>query len=789
MPKVSPLQSSFNGGEVSPLVYGRVDSDRYKASLAKCLNYLPTVQGGLIRRPGTYYVGAVKDSTKATRLVRFEYSTTQAYVLEFGNLYVRIYKNQAQLLNGGSAVEVTTTYTEAELFDLKFSQSADVLYITHPSHPPASLTRTATETTWTLVNFGALYGGSSVIGQDRVPYMSENTAAIGSVTVYDPDMTITLSAISAFVAPFSYNATFTASAAIFASTDVGRGIRLFDGNRWFSGRLNTFTSSTAMDGHIYQSTAPSAAITRWRLGVWSNTSGPAASCFHEDRLWFFGAPRAPQRLDATEVGGYSNSFLNFAPTARDGSITDANALSFTLSSNDVQYGRWLISDERGLIAGTAAGEWVIRSSSGQGEGITATNVSAKQATSYGSSKVQPVALGKSTIFVQRSGRKVREMSYFYDVDGFRSPDMTLLAEHITGLGVVQMGVMKEPQPVVWAAREDGTLLAMTFERDMDALKVAWSRHEVGGVGDAAGNKAEVESIAVIPSSDGLQEEVWMVVNRYINGATVRQIEFMTPFFDDETDQQDGFFVDAGLTLDSPVTVTGATAANPVVVTAVAHGFANADQVRLVDVVGMTELNGNNYLVANKTADTFELTNLSGTNIDGTAYTAYVSGGEVRKMVSTISGLSHLEGQSVSIVGDGAVQPNKTVTGGVITLTTKASVVHVGLGYNSDGQMLRLEAGAADGTALGKTRRAHRVGLLLHRSLGLKFGVDFDSLTPIVFRTTAVQHGDPPPLYSGIKSQTMESTYDFENQFCWRQDQPLPSTVLAIMPQMVTQDRG
>src|SRR5690606_27123074 len=125
----------------------------------------------------------------------------------------------------------------------------------------------------------------------------------------------------------------------------------------------------------------------------------------------------------------------------------------------------------------------------------------------------------------------------------------------------------------------------------------------------------------------------------------------------------------------------------------------------------------------------------------------------------------------------------------ITLDRPASKVHVGYAYNSDAQMLRIEAGAADGAALGKTRRVHRVGLLLHRTLGLKIGMSFDKLTELTFRRTTDAMGSPPSLFSGVLSETIEADYDFENEFCWRQDRPLPGTILAAMPQMVTQDRG
>src|SRR5258708_5573447 len=106
MPKVSKLQSNFSAGEVSPIVYGRVDAQRYKAALATCLNYLPTLQGPLIRRPGTKYVANAKDPANPPVLIPFQFSATQSYILEFGNLYIRFYTNGGQVLTNTNVFKV-----------------------------------------------------------------------------------------------------------------------------------------------------------------------------------------------------------------------------------------------------------------------------------------------------------------------------------------------------------------------------------------------------------------------------------------------------------------------------------------------------------------------------------------------------------------------------------------------------------------------------------------------------------------------------------------------------------
>lgn len=848
MPKVSPLQSNFNGGEFSPWAYGRVDSERYREGLKTCLNYVPTRQGGITRRPGTMFVAEVKTSAAKPRLIPFEFSTTQAYMLEFGNEYIRFYKDNGQIVldsqaitaitnastavltyagadtyangdeiyisgivgpigtylnnrnfkvanvtagsntlelnymdgtavnstsmglytSGGTVEEVYTLaspYITADLFDIKFVQSADTLYLVHPDYAPRKLTRTG-HTSWTLTTIDFLDG----------PYLPTNTTSTtltpGAAT--GTGVTLTASAVTGINA-----------GAGFQTTDVGRLIRLKQGSVWGYVKITGRTSTTIVTVDVINTLTTIDAKATWRLGVWSGTTGyPAAVAFHEDRL-FFGGPEAyPQRLD----GSNSSDYENFAPSATDGTISASNGLSFSLNAEDVNAIKWITSEEKGMLIGTVGSEWVVRPASAT-EALTPTNIQAKPATKNGSSNLQGMRIGRASVFLQRAKRKIRELTYFYEVDGFQAPDLTEIAEHVTETGIVQMAYQKEPQGIIWCVREDGVLAAMTYERSMDGLRASWHRHIIGGYSDAANSNAVVESVAVIPSPDGTRDEVWLVVRRRINGGTKRYIEYITKFFEDTDDQHEAFYVDTGLSYDLPVTITAATAANPVVVTANSHGLVNGDTVIIRDIIGMTELNGNIYTVANKTANTIELTS-NGSNVDGTGFSAWVSGGTVRKRVSTVSGLWHLEGQTVNILGDGAVQPTQTVTNGAITLTTAAGTVHIGLNKSARGEMLRLDAGAADGTALGKTRRVHRVGFLVHRSLGLRIGTNFDEddMNVVTFRRTSNQLGAAPPLFSGVISETLDADFDFENNICWEQYQPLPSTILAVMPQMVTQDR-
>jgi hypothetical protein len=464
--------------------------------------------------------------------------------------------------------------------------------------------------------------------------------------------------------------------------------------------ITAYTSATVVTATITVSPNAATASATWRLGVFSVTTGyPGCVMFYEDRLFFAGCTNYPQRVDGSNIGDYET----FSPTDSTGTVADTHSIAVTLNASDVNVIRWMVDDEKGLLIGTVGGEWILRPSTLQ-EAMSPTNITAKRSTTFGTANIQARRTGKAAVYVQRSGRKIRELAYVYEVDGFRSPDLTVLAEHVTKGGIVEFDYQQEPHSVIWFVRSDGVLVGLTYERDQDV--VGWHRQIIGGAfgsGDAI-----VESVASIPTPDGTADETWLIVKRTIDGRTTRYIEYITPNFDAD-DTTTAHFVDCGL------------------------------------------------------------------EYDGTPAT-------------TISGLWHLEGQTVQILTDGATHPDRTVTDGAITLVRSASLVHVGLQYQSSAKTLRIEAGAADGTAQGKTKRIHRVTVRLYKTLGLQYGADENSLDTLPFRTSATALGTPPAMFNGDKSVNWNSYYDTLGQMYFRQDQPLPFTLLGVFPQLVTQDR-
>lgn len=847
MTKAAPLKNDFSGGELGDFVHGRVDSDRYGAGVALCLNFIPTLQGPITRRVGTFFVTPLKDCSKRGRLFRFVFSKFKAYLLIFENLLMRVVKNdnlvtftpknitaatQANPVqitsnahgysNGdrvtfagvggmlqlnlrefrvagaaantftlqdaqtGAAVDGTAfgaytsggtvakifemahPYSDAELPDVQVSQSNDVIYCTHPDHPPQKIVH-ASDTSWSCTQIAFTDG----------PYLDMNTTAI----MLNPAATGPGSVV------------VTASASLFASTDIGRSIRILHTGSWGWGVITFFTSATQVTVSVTRAWGGSGSgVTTWRLGVWSNTTGfPTTSGFFQTRMVYGGADFLPNREDLSVV----NSFEDFTPTAANGAVSDSNAIAVVQDSNEVNGTEWLVPTDRGMAVGTTGGEVLVAPNS-QLAAITPTDVTAKQLTFYGSAPIPPARAGRSILYFKGGARRLLEMAFFIESDGFQSADLSTLNEDATLSGVREVAYTRESQPILWCVREDGVLAAVTFARDADALRVAWHRHVLGGVSTAGGDPAVVESVATIPDPTGTYDEVCLIVRRLINGRTVRTVEVMDRAFDKTVWAHDAFFVDCGLSLDSSVAITAVTNGNPVVVTTgSAHGFANGDDVFITETSGflngddVSQLNGRHFTAANVTGTTLELKQgVPAANLDGGSFTPYGQGGKIAKRVTSVSGLSHLEGQTVAVLGDGGVQASRVVTGGAITLQYPAAFVHVGLPYNSDIQLLPFEAGAPDGTAEGKLKKMERIMFRLYRTASLKYGQAFDeTMRPLEFRVATDDAGVAAPIFTGPKSVAGGQRYDLEAKLCIRVDEPLPATILSIAPRMTVETKG
>ena len=796
MPFASRLQTNFTAGEISPRLFARVDIEKYAAGAAAIENMIVLPHGGLARRPGTHFVDAVKDSSKFTRLIPFELSATLAYVLQFGEGYIRFHTNHSIVIDGrdftngtfeagiegwtdisdgsgsithdpaelrmnlvgggaghearaeqsfkavstqqytvtvdvaGGSVgwkvgtqsggteiasgtvavgvdqtfafnspasqevfvtfenanndtrqidnvrlsspiyEIDSPFLEGDLDEIKFAQTSTALYLVHPEFAPRRLRRDAVNE-WVLELLDFADG----------PYQDQND-----------DDTLTLDPAAASGPAVAV----VASADLFAAGDNGRVLRLNNpasGTDWGWGIITAVTDARNVTVNVREPFATANATANWRLGAWSDTSGyPSAITFFEQRLAFANTAAEPDRFWMSKSG--TSMIEVFSPTDFDGSVNDDNAITYQIADDQVNAIHWMDGGDV-LVVGTASGEYVIRA--GGSEAVTPANVQVKRQTTRGSDRfVRPVRIDQQLLHLQRAGRKIRNFFFDFDINGYVSDDITIVAEHITRSKVFEMAYQQEPDSLVWAARGDGLLLGLTFQRDQQV--VGWHRHLIGGRLD--GGSAVVESVAAVPTPGNTADELWLVVARTVDGQIRRYVEYMEqPYNLVDTPQNAAFFVDSGLTYDGPP----------------AQVFA---------------------------------------------------------------GIGHLEGEAVSVLADGAVHPDVTVTAGQITLTRPASKVQAGLSYRSLVRMLSPEAGGGPGPASGKTKRVSELVLEFFETLGARYGADESELDVIPFRAGGNTMDSPPPIFTGFKKVLFPKGYGRRVEPVVIQDQPLPMTLLA-----------
>ena len=852
MARVAVQLTNFTGGELSPRLDGRNDLAKYSSGCSTLENLIVYPHGSAARRPGTNFVAEVADSTKKTRLIPFEFSTTQTYMLEFSNLKIRVFKDNGAVLEGDKTIsaitkanpavvtatshgyengdevlisgvggmtevngkrflvadkttntfelqdkdgtdinssgfttytsggvsnkvfEITTPYLEAELFDLKFAQSADVMYICHPNHEVEKLSRTG-HTSWTLTDVDFTKG----------PFLDANTTSttLTPSSAGTGSRTITASAVTGINGGSG-----------FLATDVGRQIHFNDGY----GVITAVGSTTSITVNVTIAFANANAITNWFLGAFSDTTGhPSCVTFFEQRLVFAATLNNPQTVYFSKSGDYENMDANLG-----GTIADDDAIIYTIASNQVNAIRFMTAT-RTLIIGTAGGEFAV-SGGGSDSAITPTNILIKKQSNHGAANVDAISVGNATLFLQRARRKIRELAYNFDVDGYVAPDMTILAEHITEGGLTQVAYQQEPNQIVYATREDGELIGLTYQREQQVT--AWHRHIFGGrFGIATLTVSDYANIAngtklTLTKSDGT------TVDFTSTTGTAGTNEFKTETNNNTTatNLKNAINAHANFTAtvsSAVVTVTETSheATGYLIIksfdstrlTATSEGKAVVDSVSVIPtddkeyqtwIIVKRTINGvtRRYVEYLNELDFDETDNTSFNFLDSSlSYTGSAA--------TTISGLDHLEGQVVSILADGATHPNKTVSSGAITLDRSAKNVKVGLAFTSLLQTMRLDAGSQDGTSQGKTKRIYDITVRMFETIGIEVGPDLNNMERIPFRSSANLMDEGIPPFTGDKEIEFRGNYETDGFIFVRQTQPLPFTILSLYPRLTTND--
>jgi hypothetical protein len=422
-------------------------------------------------------------------------------------------------------------YAEAEIGDIKYTEEGNNLYLFQKDHRVHIIDGTSLVVTATPTQDG--------------PYLDENTTAT----------TLTFSGVSGSVTVTASSTTGINGGSGFQTTDVHRVIRVNTGTAdapdWSWLRITARSSTTVVTATVLgPNLASAAANTKWRLGLYSDTTGhPTHGVIHENRLWLI-SDAAPGRIDASRtVDGFNNTtFFNFAPTTQDGTVVDSSAISASFSGAGRKNLYALQVTDSGLLALSDSSEWLIRASSFD-DPLTPFTIQARQVTNYGAADAMAARAGRNVLFIQALGRAVMELrSDRGEVDG---NDIARRARHLTAAGVAEIALSKVPVPILWARRADQRLIGCSYRNDLEGQQAGWHRHNMAWADDPVDVDSEweedlgpVTSIAVAPFSDveGTRNDVlWIAVDR--NGQTC--VEYLMPSFDDTLDPNEAFFVDSG----------------------------------------------------------------------------------------------------------------------------------------------------------------------------------------------------------------------------------------------------
>lgn len=685
MANVRTLQRSFGGGEVTPEFFGRIDDAKYQSGAAKMRNFIALPHGPAANRPGFAFVLPVKDSTKKARLIPFVYSTTQTFVLELGAGYFRFHTQGGTLRSDGTLegfasvkapYEIANPYAEADLFDIHFVQSADVLTLVHPSYPPKELRRLGL-TNWALTDISFVTSLGAPTG-----------VAATATTAPSPSGLITYAYVVTTVGADGLDESLASSSASCSNNLLQSGA--YNTITWAAAtgatRYNVYKQSNGLYGYIGQTdgltfkddniTADISKTPPISNAPFTGAGNyPGAVSYFEQRRCFGGTTNKPQNLWLTRSGTESN--MNYSlPTRNDDSI---NIRVAAREANTIRH----IVPLANLILLTSAAEW--RLASINTDAITPSSVSVKPQSYIGANNVQPMIVNNNLLYAAARGGHVRELAYAWQANGYITGDLSLRAPHLfDGFTIVDGTYVKSPQPICWFVSSSGKLLGLTYVPEQQVG--AWHQHDTDGT---------FESITSV--AEGGEDALYAVIQRTINGASMRYVERMaTRLF---AAQADAFFVDAGATY-------------------------------------------------------------SGTP------------------ATTISGLAHLEGKAVSILADGAVHPQRVVTGGAITLDQAASKVHVGLPIQADLQTLPLAMQIDGSFGQGRYKNVNKAWLRVYRSSGIFVGPTDAELVEAKQRTTEA-YGTPPALKSEEIQVMLTPSWADSGQVYIRQADPLPLTIVSL----------
>jgi len=784
----SALYSSWAKGELSPQLIGRSDVEQYATAAKEMTNCLVRPYGNVLNKPGSQYLAPTKYQDKNTRLLEFVFSETDAYVIEMGEYYFRFFKNTAKVLIDGPAGWITATpyivgdfvtesaleyyciedhtsgtfavdlaankwvlqsvyeaphvYPESVLRGVQYVQNKDVTWMVQGDYPVNKLSRYAPDD-WS-------FGEVDILGG---PFIDDNTDDTATLNPSATTGSITVTAVGHTPFLAEHVGSYWKIAGTVGTDPVIQGYVIMTG----------YTSPTVMSADVIEDLSATGATEDWAEGAWSEVRGyPQTVTFDKRRLAFGATEYEPQKLWESKPFIYDDFTV--------GDLAD-DSINIEVSSDQSNTFRWM-SPGNVLAVGTFGGEFVV-SSGTAGETLTPDNVNAQPQSSWGSEAIQPRRISNFTYYVQRGGRKVRELFYYWDLDTYKSADVTIYSEHITKSGIVELVYQQNPDSVVWAVLNNGDIACLT--RETDQLIQAWTRLETSGT---------YKSLAAVPHVTEPYDQVYCIVDREIDGSTAKYVEVFHNQVPPD-DQQECFYVDSGLTyaaynLTSGVSLTLSAVTGIGITITAGSAYFNSNMVgRRIKAYSEGVVLGDVLITAYT----------STTEVTGTVRKDFTSltyaGGLWGVSVTTLSGLSHLEAEEIVYLADGGVEnfdDRLTVASGAITMNSDYFYISVGIPYETYLVTLPMAIETKSGTSVGQKKRINQIGAKVYRTLGLEYGKNKTSLYKFSTRSVATDMGTPEPLYTGeYNGKLFNMSADYLAQITIAQRRPLPMNLLAIMP--------
>lgn len=559
------LQCSFAAGEISPEVANRVDLDKYNSAVLKARNCHIRPYGPIYKRPGMRFVARTKYSDKKSIIVPFNGAGDADYLLEIGHEYIRIHKDGQYL-----GVELATPYIENTLTNLRFTQSADTLFIASGDYPVKKLVRYS-DTSWGFSDFtiSDQYYDISIIESDEDNTITPSGTS-GSITLTSRDNLFTADMVGTNILLKQEVPTqeVSTSNGTTASIYAGEGWKVITHGTWtgtvtvqrstdnstwetyrqYTGKndFNPSESGSVSEGYYLRvvcsisSGTCEASLSRLpysqegtaKITGYTNAKSVTASVtksfgttspskVYSFGVWSpkFGYPKTIAFFqDRLCFGGSkaqpyilwmsrSGDYANFSVEKVSGTVTDDSAVAVgLLSRKQFQIKHLLASTD--LIILTAGNEWIISGN----DVVTPSNINAKMQTTRGCSDVEPIAVGGRIVFIQGRGSTVRDMGYSFETDSYGGNDLTIFAKHIIhGVQIEDAAYKQEPDSTLYMVRSDGTMACLAYIYDQKVY--AWSTIDTEG---------EIEAVSVIQEGD--EDSVYVIVKRSINGTIVRNIE-------------------------------------------------------------------------------------------------------------------------------------------------------------------------------------------------------------------------------------------------------------------------